>query len=76
METKILVTGSTFFSQVKADLCNNLHSLIIIFFFFSQGRFFGGGWYQRKGGGRMLVRFRREVYVPSKGCSDALLPMI
>lgn len=50
METKILVTGSTFFSQVKADLCNNLHSLIIIFFFFSKGRFFGGGWYQRKGG--------------------------
>lgn len=40
METKILVTGSTFFSQVKADLCNNLHSLIIIFFFFSKGRFF------------------------------------
>lgn len=29
-----------FFSQVKADLCNNLHSLIIKFFFFSKGRFF------------------------------------
>lgn len=39
-----------FFSQVKADLCNKLHSLIIIFFFFGKGRFFGGGWYQRKGG--------------------------
>lgn len=39
-----------FFSQVKADLCNNLHSLIIIFFFFSQGRFFGGGWVSKKGG--------------------------
>lgn len=50
METKILVTGSTFFSQVKADLCNNLHSLIIIFFFFSKGRFFGGGLVSKKGG--------------------------
>lgn len=49
METKILVTGSTFFSQVKADLCNNLHSLII-FFFFSKGRFFGGGLVSKKGG--------------------------
>lgn len=58
---KILVTGSTFFfSQVKADLCNNLHSLIIIFFFLQQGEIFlVVGWYQRKGGGRMLVRFRR-----------------
>lgn len=39
-----------FFSQVKADLCNNLHSLIIIFFFFSKGRFFGSGLVSKKGG--------------------------
>lgn len=50
METKILVTGSTFFSQVKADLCNNLHSLIIIFFSSARGDFLVGGGIKERGG--------------------------
>lgn len=60
METKILVTGSTFFFASEGRLVQQFTFTHHHFFFLQQGEIFW--WWvgiKERGGGRMLVRFRR-----------------